>query len=326
MIEQTELTSVRRFQSAPRRQHLLDVGDIDDGDLTRLFRRAAALQTGGLTPASLRGQVVATLFFEPSTRTRISFELAAQRLGALTMPVDVGRSSLEKSESLYDTLQTLAAMGVTMAVVRHRDSAVFAGLAERTELCLLNAGNGIAAHPTQALLDAYTLTQHLGSLRGRTIVICGDIRHSRVARSNLQLLPRLGARVILCGPPQLVPELGLLTADNAVSYEPLDAAIAQADVIMCLRIQRERHPQPAAEAGQAPHQDSASYLSSYGLTEERFARARPSCVILHPGPVNRDIEIAGALVEHPSSLILEQVRNGLYVRMAILEWIAGVLP
>ncbi len=326
MIEQTESIPARRFHEARRRQHLLDVGDINDGDVARLFRRAAVLQTGGPTPPSLRGQVVATLFFEPSTRTRISFELSAQRLGALTMPVDVNRSSLEKSESLYDTLQTLAAMGVTMAVVRHRDSAVFAGLSDRAELCLLNAGNGIAAHPTQALLDAYTLTQHLGSLRGRTVVICGDIRHSRVARSNLRLLPRLGARVILCGPPQLVPEIEQLTTDDAVSCEPFDAAIAKADVIMCLRVQRERHPQPAAEAGQEPPQDSVAYLSSYGLTEERFARARPSCVILHPGPVNRDIEIAGALVEHPSSLILEQVRSGLYVRMAIMEWIAGVLP
>lgn len=326
MIEQTESAATRPFLGGRRRQHLLDVGDISDGDLARLFRRATALQGGGLAPATLRGQVVATVFFEPSTRTRISFELAAQRLGALTMPVDVNRSSLEKSESLYDTLQTLAAMGVTMAVVRHRDCAVFAGLAERTELSLLNAGNGIAAHPTQALLDAYTLTRHLGSLRGRVVVICGDIRHSRVARSNLRLLPRLGARVILCGPPQLLPELSQLGADAAVAYEPLDTAVPQADVIMCLRIQRERHPQPGPEAGPAPAQDAPSYLSSYGLTEERFARARPSCVILHPGPVNRDIEIAGALVEHPSSLILEQVRNGLYVRMAIMEWIAGVLP
>lgn len=330
-MEQTEPTSAWRPASALRlpRQHLLDVDDISDAQLPRLFRRAAALQeearrgVPGPVADTLRGHVVATLFFEPSTRTRLSFELAAQRLGALTMPVDVGRSSLEKSESLLDTLQTLAAMGVTMAVVRHRDNAVFTGLTQQVELCLINAGNGTEAHPTQALLDAYTLTQHIGALRDRVVVISGDILHSRVARSNIALLRRLGARIILCGPPQLVPK-ELLSAGGAVSYLPLDEAIPQADVIMCLRIQRERHPQSAGEAPAAGAASAASYLEAFGLTQARFARARPGCVILHPGPVNRDIEIAGALVEHPRSLILEQVRSGLYVRMAILEWIAGV--
>lgn len=316
-----------RESSAPRlarrHPHLLDVDDLDDGAVMRLLRRAADWKgqgAGALLP-TLRGQVMATVFFEPSTRTRLSFELAAQRLGALTMPFDVGRSSLEKQETLYDTLQTLAAMGVTMAVVRHRDNEVFAGLSQRAELSLINAGNGTEAHPTQALLDAFTLLGRFDTLVGRTIVITGDIAHSRVARSNLKLLTRLGARVVVCGPPELLPADAALRLLGAESAPSLESVLAEADAVMCLRIQRERHAL-AASSDAAPQ----SYLTTYGLTAERFARTRPDCVLLHPGPVNRDVELAESLVEHPRSLILEQVRNGLYMRMAVMEWLAGVLP
>lgn len=315
------------------RQHLLDVDDLSDAELSRLYERAIDLQRrmwAGLSLGArgpLHGQVVATLFFEASTRTRLSFELAAQRLGALTMPLEVSRSSLEKSESLFDTLQTLAAMGATIAVVRHSDNGVFSPHLAGAGISLLNAGNGTAAHPTQALLDAYTLMQHLGTLRDRVIVINGDIRHSRVARSNLRLLSRLGARVIFSGPPDLLPD-AKSWASLADQNEPprmlaLDDAIEQADVIMCLRIQHERHHVVSPALSNREHTD---FLSAYGLTEERFARAKPTCLILHPGPVNRDVEIASALAEHPRSLILEQVRNGLFIRMATLEWVAGVLP
>jgi aspartate carbamoyltransferase catalytic subunit len=207
-------------------------------------------------------------------------------------------------------------------VVRHRDNDIFAGLPQRAELSLLNAGNGTAAHPTQALLDAFTLHCRWGSLRDRTVVISGDVLHSRVARSNLQLLGRLGARVILCGPPELIPDPSALPRLGAEMTLPFDEALGMADAIMCLRIQRERH---AAEELQ-PDALAHSYLSAYGLTESRFARARPDCLIMHPGPVNRDVELAGTLVEHPRSLILDQVQSGLYIRMAVMEWIAGVLP
>ena len=301
-------------------QHLLDVDDLADADIERLFQRAKTLREQG--PAvplqSLRGQAVVTLFFEPSTRTRLSFELAAQRLGAQALLFDVGRSSLEKAETLYDTVQTLAAMGATMAVVRHRDNAVFQDIAQRAELSLLNAGNGTEAHPTQALLDAFTLAQKFTTLRDRTIVISGDVLHSRVARSNMKLLQRLGARVIFSGPPQLLPDLR--TDANTICL-PIDEALREADVVMCLRIQHERHAR-----SDAAHDGAPSYLDTYGLTEQRFGRARSNCLLMHPGPVNREVELAGSLVEHPRSLILEQVRNGLFVRMAVMEWIAGVLP
>lgn len=323
MLQPVEPREVAATRLAPLRRHLLDVDDLEDADVLRLLRRAAEWkgQGAGALPPTLRGQVVATVFFEPSTRTRLSFELAAQRLGALTMPFDVGRSSLEKLETLYDTLQTLAAMGVTMAVVRHRDNDVFAGLSQRTELSLINAGNGTEAHPTQALLDAFTLLGRLGRLDGRTIVITGDIVHSRVARSNLKLLGRLGARVIVCGPRELLPSDAALRLLGATSAPSLEDALVDADAVMCLRIQRERHAETSSRESSAQ-----SYLSMYGLTLERFARARPDCVLLHPGPVNRDVELAASLVEHPRSLILEQVRNGLYMRMAVMEWLAGVLP
>lgn len=322
-----------QYASFAARHHLIDVSDLSDSELERLWQRARDLQERdrrGISTSifgTLRGHVVATLFFEASTRTRLSFELAAQRLGGLTLPLDVSRSSLEKSETLSDTLQTLAAMGATMAVVRHRDNAVFSQLGPLPGLSLLNAGNGTEAHPTQALLDAFTIQEALGSLRDRTIVISGDIVHSRVARSNARLLGRLGARVLLCGPSDLMPQACDQQSFAGAQSAPLHEAILQADVIMCLRVQRERHAGSGNTDGTAAHGTPASaFLASHGLTVDRFAQAKPGCLILHPGPVNRDVEIAAALVDHPSSRILRQVRNGLYIRMATLEWIAGVLP
>ena len=315
------------------RHHLIDVGDLRDAEIERVWQRARDLQTRdrrGISTSifgTLRGHVVATLFFEASTRTRLSFELAAQRLGGLTLPLDVSRSSLEKSESLSDTLQTLAAMGATMAVVRHRDNSVFGHLGSELGLSLLNAGNGTEAHPTQALLDAFTIYEALGSLHQRTVVIAGDILHSRVARSNARLLGRLGAQVLLCGPSELLPQSRDLQSFAGAQIAEFEEAIPYADAIMCLRVQRERHAGAEPGDGSATHGTQASsFLVSHGLTVERFALAKPGCLILHPGPVNRDVEIAAALVDHPRSRILQQVRNGLYIRMATLEWIAGVLP
>jgi aspartate carbamoyltransferase catalytic subunit len=320
-----------KMQSAAPR-HCIDVSDLDDATVERLFSRAARLRELFATPAeempaTLRGQVVATLFFEPSTRTRLSFELAAQRLSGIALLFDVGRSSLEKDESLYDTLRTIESMGVTMAVLRHRDDHVFDELRGRTGLSLLNAGNGTQAHPTQALLDAFTLRQRLGELASRVVVISGDVLHSRVARSNVHLLKRLSARVILTGPPALLPQAEAAARFPDAEILPLAAALPQADALMCLRVQRERHVRSTAgdgnDATAVPWGDA--YLEQYGLTTERFATLRPDCVLLHPGPVNRGVEIDSSLVEHPRSLVLEQVRNGVYIRMALMEWIAGAL-
>jgi aspartate carbamoyltransferase catalytic subunit len=312
-------------------RHVIDVDDLDDDEVARVFARAEALrlllqEPAPRLPGTLRGQVVATLFFEPSTRTRLSFELAAQRLSGIPMIFDVGRSSLAKSETLYDTLRTIESMGARVAVLRHRDDHVFDGLRGRVGLSLVNAGNGTQAHPTQALLDAFTLWRRFGSLGGRTVVLCGDVVHSRVARSNARLLARQKARVVLTGPPALLPDADAAARfPGDVEIRPLDAALAEADALMCLRVQRERHA-AALFPETPPEAFAAEYLRRYGLTRERFSALRPSCVLLHPGPVNRDVELAEEFVEHPRSLILEQVQNGVCVRMAVLELLCGVLP
>lgn len=330
MMEPARATSAA---TSPR--HCLDVGDLTDAEVASIFHRALRFRElferrgpriAKALPPTLRGQAVATVFFEPSTRTRLSFELAAQRLQALALPFDTERSSLRKSETLADTLRTLEAMGVTVAVLRHPDNDVFRALPE-LRLSLINAGNGTQAHPTQALLDAFTLSLRWPELPGRTVVIAGDVAHSRVARSSARLLIRLGVQVIFTGPPCFRPDAAAAEIPGAVAL-PLDEALPRADALMCLRIQRERHrgaPDAGSAAAAGPG-ESDGYLARYGLTEERFQALKPSCLLLHPGPVNRDLEIASALVEHPRSLILEQVNSGVFVRMALLEWVTGVLP
>lgn len=322
--DRTLATPVDPEGTQPAR-NLIDVDALSNRDIDRIFRRAAALREastplGNMTVQTLRGHIAAMLFFEPSTRTRLSFELAAQRLGAAAIPLEVSRSSIEKGEALYDTLQTLVALGVTIAILRHPDSNVYERLCGRSDISLLNAGHGVMAHPTQALLDGFTLERRLGCLQDKTIVLCGDIVHSRVARSNLRMLQRMGARLILCGPPQFLPSLDDIPQLTEVRIAALDDVLESADAIMCLRIQRERHVPDAGKSDQP-----IDYLQEYGLTEDRFARTHPDCVLLHPGPVNRGVELAAELVEDPRSLILEQVKNGLYIRMAVLEWLARVL-
>lgn len=237
-------------EGTPPARNLIDVDALSNRDMDRIFRRAAALREastplGNMTVQTLRGHIVAMLFFEPSTRTRLSFELAAQRLGASAIPLEVSRSSIEKGEALYDTLQTLVALGVTIAILRHPDSNVYERLCGRSDISLLNAGHGVMAHPTQALLDAFTLLRHLGSLQDRTVVLCGDIVHSRVARSNLRMLQRMGAKIVLCGPPQFLPQLSDVPQITEVRIAPLDDVLESADAIMCLRFQRERHARDA---------------------------------------------------------------------------------
>lgn len=255
----------------------------------------------------LRGRFVANLFFEPSTRTRFSFEVAARRLGADVLNFSAATSSVQKGESHYDTLRTLEAMGVEAAVVRLAEPGVLAELAPRLAMRLVNAGDGANEHPTQALLDMLTIRQRFGRLEGLTVAIIGDIAHSRVARSNLYGLTKFGARVLFAGPEPLLWH-GHGGLAEVVS---VDEAVEAADVVMMLRVQRERHVDPAA----VPE----DYLARYGLTVERARRMKPHAVILHPAPVNRGVEIADELVEDPRSLIFRQVTNGVAVRMAVLE-------
>lgn len=302
-------------EQAGRLQHLLSLEGLSRATLTGLLDRADAYcrEAGGPVPRNnrLAGRTVANLFFEPSTRTRASFELAARRLGADVLNLDLGASSTAKGESVLDTLDTLLAMGVDAFVVRHRDNGLHAMLAEflADRAALLNAGEGTSNHPTQGLLDMLTIRRHKPDFANLTVTIVGDIRHSRVAHSALHALATLGvAQIRLAGPESLLPD------DDRTGrrFSNLDAALENADVIMMLRIQKER-----MAAGSIP--DAQSYFNRYGLTEQRLRQARPDAIVMHPGPMNRGIEIADSVADGPQSVIREQVANGVAVRMAVLE-------
>ncbi|MGH8126067.1 MAG: aspartate carbamoyltransferase catalytic subunit, partial [Rhodanobacteraceae bacterium] len=261
----------------------------------------------------LTGRTVLTLFFEPSTRTRTSFVLAAKRLGADNVNFDLSRSSTTKGESLLDTLHTLEAMRLDALVVRHNENGMPAWLAEHANsaVAVINAGDGTHAHPTQGLLDALTIRQRRPDIEDLHVVICGDIRHSRVAHSDVQALHALGARdVHLCAPRAMLPE-SLREFPGCVTSEEFDGAIEDADVLIMLRIQKER-----MAATQFP--DAVDYHAHYGLDARRLALAKPDCQVLHPGPINRGIEISPDVADGPQSRILDQVANGVPMRMAVL--------
>ena len=255
---------------------------------------------------ALQGFTVATVFFEPSTRTRISFELAARRMSADVVSFAAQASSLQKGESYKDTLLTLEAMGIDAYIIRADSAGVPHQATRWVKGVVVNGGDGRRAHPTQALLDAYTLLEALGTLEGRKIAIVGDILHSRVARSNVELLPLLGAEVWVAGPPTLLPQ----SLPGARLTPHLDEALAEADAVMVLRLQKER-----MEAGLIHLQD---YIAHYQVTEKRLRKAKPQALLLHPGPMNRDIELEGTLADSERSLVNRQVRNGVAVRMAVL--------
>lgn len=256
-------------------------------------------------PLSLTGKLVFNLFYENSTRTLMSFATAAHRLGASVVTMPVEQSSVKKGESLQDTAATLNAMQPDLLVIRHRDNGAPAAVAEILDAPVINAGDGTNEHPTQALLDAATIRHRLGQVEGLKIAICGDIKHSRVARSNTKLLSRLGAEVRLAGPPELMPE--------GIERRSVDEAIEGADVVMMLRVQRERLE---SDLGDAP----GEFLRRYGLTADRLAHAASDAVVMHPGPMNRGVEIDGAIADDPErSLITTQVAMGVAVRMACLE-------
>lgn len=260
---------------------------------------------------ALQGMTVATLFFEASTRTRLSFDRAARALSADVMTFASGGSSLAKGESLADTVRTLAALQVDLFVVRHGAAGVAHQVERVAGTPVVNAGDGRRAHPTQALLDAYTFRAHgPDGFEGKRLTIVGDVLHSRVARSAARLWPKLGAEVVLCGPPPLLPEA--MAAWSGVHVEPrLDAALEGADAVMALRMQHERMRGGAIAS-------PAAYAQRYGLTEERLRAARPGALVMHPGPMNRDVEIEGTLADGPRSVITQQVAHGVPVRMAVL--------
>ncbi|MBI1844288.1 MAG: aspartate carbamoyltransferase catalytic subunit [Actinobacteria bacterium] len=297
-------------------RHLLSIADLDVDVIEQVMTLTDSFVEVGERRIpkvpTLRGRTVVSLFYEESTRTRLSFETAAKRLSADVMTFSVGSSSVKKGESLRDTVQTIEAMGVDAIVVRHGSAGVprqVANWVEAGGVRVINAGDGAHEHPTQALLDCYTLRERLGSLRGMRIAIVGDVKHSRVARSNIAAFTVLGAHVTLVAPPTLLPE-SLVGWPVEVSHD-LDAELPKVDAVYLLRMQQERQTEALVPS-------LREYTACYGLTARRAELMADGAVILHPGPMNRGVEIAAEVAECPSSVITRQVANGVAVRMAVL--------
>ena len=300
------------------KKDLLGIADLDRDEIYTILDTAEAMREIGERPIkkvpTLRGKTVVNLFYEPSTRTRTSFEIAEKRLSADTLNIAVAASSVLKGESLADTALNIEAMAPDMIVLRHSSSGACHLLSRICRSRIINAGDGMHEHPTQALLDAFTIRQHKQRLEGLKVAIVGDLLHSRVLRSNVLLLTKLGADVWLSGPPTLLPP-GISRLGVHVSTS-VEEAVADADVIMMLRIQQER-----MQGAYFP--SLREYFNVFGMTTARVSRAKPDVIIMHPGPMNRGVEIASDVADGPFSVILEQVANGVAVRMAVLYLLAG---
>ncbi|OKP69467.1 aspartate carbamoyltransferase [Paenibacillus helianthi] len=291
-----------------KERSLLGIKELDRTEIMQLLNRTAYWdnQAEKLTPV-LRSHFVANMFFENSTRTRFSFEMAEKRLGVQVLNFTAAASSVEKGESIYDTVRTLESMGIDAGVVRLKPAGVLQQLAEKVSVPLINAGDGNNEHPTQALLDMYTMSKNFGELKGLKVSIIGDIMHSRVARSNLWGLTKMGAKVQFCAPDNMkAPELA-----EFAPYVTMEEAL-KADVVMMLRVQLERHASGILLSAE-------EYRKQFGLTEERAAKLDKSSIIMHPAPVNRNVEIDDAVVESDKSRIFPQMANGVPVRMAVME-------
>jgi aspartate carbamoyltransferase catalytic subunit len=303
----------------PQLRHLLGIEDLSRNMAEQILKTAQAFHEIGKRPVrkvpTLRGKTVINVFYEASTRTRTSFELAGKRLSADVVNLGGSSSSTSKGESLRDTVLTLDAMHASVIVLRHAVSGAAHYVARNTRAAVVNAGDGMHEHPTQALLDVFTIRQHKGAnVAGLTVTICGDILHSRVARSNLALLRLLGARVRLAGPRTLLPHRA--EAFGVDVYDRLEPALEGADVVMMLRIQRER-------LGAALLPTLREYARYFGLNARRLALAKPDAIVMHPGPINRGVEIADDVADGPNSVILAQVEAGVAVRMAVLYYLAS---
>ena len=301
--------------------HLLGLKGLPKNELEHILNVASDLldSKGNLKKSkALDDMSVANLFFEPSTRTRNTFESAAKRTSANTINVDLANSATKKNETLMDTMQTLKAMQIDMFVIRHKESGLPHRIASSIDgVAIINAGDGINAHPTQALLDMLTIRQHKGSFDDLSVAIIGDIRHSRVAHSDLQALSILGVKDIRLVAPENLQYKGDLT--KGISHlESLESGIDGADVVMTLRLQKER-----MMVADIPNEQA--YFETYGITEEKLKLAKPDAIVMHPGPVNRGIELDSAVADGAQSVILQQVTNGIAVRMAVMEVLAGMI-
>jgi len=283
--------------------------------LDRADYYADALARGDFVSDALRGRMILSLFFENSTRTRVSFEMAARRLGADFINWDIGASALKKGESFDDTIKTLGAMGPDAIVIRHSEYGAPDYVAKLMDCPVINAGDSRREHPTQALLDALTIQQSCGKIEGLRVAICGDVAHSRVAHSNMILLRKLGADVHVVAPPALMPEK--FPIDGVKGFGTLEAGISDCDVVMMLRLQKERMQEGMIGS-------DIEYFNKFGLTHEKLAHAKKGAFVMHPGPMNRGIEIADEVADDPErSLILQQVANGVPTRMAVLALLLG---
>lgn len=301
-----------------RRKDLLGIADLSVEEITLILDTAVSMKEISSRPIkkvpALRGKTVVNLFFEPSTRTRTSFEIAEKRLSADTLNIAASTSSVVKGETLADTVHNIEAMSPDLLVVRHSASGACHFLSRICRAGVINAGDGMHEHPTQALLDAFTIRERKQRLAGLKVAICGDLLHSRVLRSNVLLLTKMGADVWLCGPPTLVPTGFSQTGVHITSS--VDEAVEGADAVMMLRIQLER-----MLGGYFP--SLREYFNVFGMTADRLRRAKPDLLVMHPGPMNRGVEIASEVADGPFSVILDQVANGVAVRMAILYLLSG---
>ncbi len=289
-------------------EHLLTMKHLSNEEILDILKVAESFANGETwRPAEQTFAV--NLFFEPSTRTKTSFEMAQRKLGLEVIPFETSHSSVLKGETLLDTMKTLEAIGVNVAVIRHETEAYYESLVGQVNIRLINGGDGCGQHPTQSLLDLFTIQQEFGQFAGLKVAIIGDLYHSRVARSNQDALKALGAEVILSGPPEWFES----NDADAAHYEEIDKAVEIADVVMLLRIQHERHAEKAFTL------TAEQYNERYGLTVEREKRMKEGSIIMHPGPVNRNVEIVDGLVECDRSRIFKQMENGVYTRMAVLK-------
>ncbi|MFK9092357.1 aspartate carbamoyltransferase catalytic subunit [Bacillus salipaludis] len=287
--------------------HLLTTNELKVEEIYQILEDAKRFSEG-MVWTSEKQLFAANLFFEASTRTKCSFEVAERRLGLGVIPFEVETSSVQKGETLYDTVKTLESIGVNAIVIRHKQDRYFDELVGKVNIPILNGGDGCGHHPTQSLLDLLTIQQEFGQFEGLRIAILGDISHSRVARSNADALTRLGANVIFSGPEEWFDYHSI----NSPRFKPIDEAVREADVVMLLRVQHERHQRKGSFT-------ASEYHRQFGLTLERERQMKPDSIIMHPAPVNRNVEIADSLVECKRSRIFKQMENGVYVRMAALK-------
>jgi aspartate carbamoyltransferase catalytic subunit len=306
--------AVQSIARAAARGSVLGIEGMPTGEIDRLLQLARKMNPLKAHPL-LRGKRVLLLFYEPSTRTRASFEIAAKALGATTTLVLSSGSSIEKGESLLDTAYTLRAVGADAIVIRHPNAGAPHLMARHIDIPVINAGDGMHEHPTQALLDAYTILRHKKKLNGLQVTIVGDVYHSRVARSAIHLLSKVGAKVTLCGPPELLPEVATTLADDLRISRSCEEALRGADVVMVLRVQRERL---AGLKLSLP-----DYISRYQITMTRLRLAKNDALLMHPGPIIRGLELTWDVADCPQSVIVEEVKNGVPLRMAVLARALG---